>query len=163
MGSGKSTMGQMAADALQVNFFDTDVIIESQAGMTISGIFSTQGEDAFRELEADILRQSIIYDKALISTGGGTPCYFDNMQWMNDHGITMYLYWPDDLLKAHLLKQMFTRPLLEHLPAEEAEDKIALLLSERKPYYEMAAMTIEMEGNLEKDLMKLKNACRYIW
>ena len=163
MGSGKSTMGQMVADTLQVNFFDTDVVIESQAGMTISGIFSTQGESAFRELEADILRQSVIYEKALIASGGGLPCFFDNMQWMNAHGITMYLSWPDDILKSHLIKQLSTRPLLEHLPAEEAEDKIALLLSERKPYYEMAAMTIEMEGNLEKDLMKLKNACWYIW
>jgi len=163
MGTGKSTLGQQVADSLNVPFFDTDLVIESQSGMTISGIFATQDEKVFRELEADVLRQTTIYDKALIATGGGLPCHHDNMQWMNGHGITMYLSWPDEILKLHLLKQKTSRPLLVDLSAKEAEEKIAFLFSERRPFYEMSAMTLEMMGKIETDKLTLEKACKYIW
>ncbi len=163
MGTGKSTLGQLVAGSLNVPFFDTDLVIESQSDMTISGIFATQGEKVFRELEADVLRQTTIYDKALIATGGGLPCHHDNMQWMNEHGITMYISWPYETLKSHLLKQSSSRPLLADLNSKDAEDKIALLFEERRPYYEMAAMTLEMVGNLEIDTVTLEKACKYIW
>src|SRR5690242_1710479 len=127
MGSGKSTLGQQVADSLQVPFFDTDLVIESQTDMSVAGIFAIRGEKEFRELEADVLRQTTIYDKALIATGGGTVCHFDNMQWMNEHGITMYLSWPDELLKSSLISRIGTRPLLADLTNEAAEEKIELL------------------------------------
>ncbi len=88
MSSGKTTMGQLVADSLNVPFMDTDQMIEEQSGMTIAGIFSTQGEKEFRDLEADVLRQSTIHEKAIIATGGGAPCFHHNMTWMNEHGIT---------------------------------------------------------------------------
>lgn len=148
---------------MNVPFFDTDMVIESQSDMSISGIFAVQGEKIFRELEADVLRQTTIYDKALIATGGGLPAHHDNMQWMNEHGITMHLSWPDEQLKSHLLKQISSRPLFSGLSPEEAEDKFVFLLAERRPYYEMAAMTLELVGDIEKDKITVERACKYIW
>ena len=163
MATGKSTLGQLVADELNVPFFDTDLVIESQSSMTIAGIFSTQGETAFREIEADVLRQTTIYDKALIATGGGLPCHHENMEWMTKHGVTMYLSWPDEIFKTHLLKHLSSRPMLADLNPDAVDDKIDLLYEERKPYYEMASMTIEMVGNIEMDKLTLEKACKYIW
>ncbi|MEO6132717.1 MAG: shikimate kinase [Saprospiraceae bacterium] len=163
MGTGKTTLGQSVADALIVPFYDTDQLIESQAGMSISGIFELQGEKEFREIEADVLRQTTIHDKALIATGGGLPCYFENVSWMNEHGITMHLSWPPEILQSHLLRQTATRPLLENLNQADAANKIDVLLHERKPFYEMAAITLDMTGDLEKDKLTLDKACKYIW
>jgi len=163
MGTGKSTLGQHVADKLLVPFFDTDLVIESQTGMSIAGIFATLGEKEFRELEADVIRQTNIYEKALIATGGGLPSHFENMEWMNDHGITMHLSWPMEILISNLLLQTSTRPLLQNLNTHEAEIKIKMMLEERMPYYEMAAITIEMNGDLEKDKVLVEKACKYIW
>lgn len=163
MGTGKSTLGQYVADKLNVPFFDTDMAIESQAGMSIAGIFDTRGEKEFRELEADVIRQTSVYEKALIATGGGLPCFFDNMQWMNDHGITMYLSWKKELLIRNLLPKTSSRPLLLNLNIKEAEIKIEMMLEERTPYYEMSAITLEMSGDIENDKLILEKACKYIW
>ena len=163
MATGKSTLGQQVAEKLNVPFLDTDRMIESQTGMSVAGIFANDGEKVFRELEAEIIRQTTISEKALIATGGGLPCHHDNMEWMNEHGITMHLSWPDEILKAHIISLSYSRPVLADLTPEKMDEKITLLLAERKPYYEMAAMTIEMEGNIEKDVLTLEQACRYIW
>ncbi|MEP6793772.1 MAG: shikimate kinase [Saprospiraceae bacterium] len=163
MGTGKSTLGQYVADKWRVPFFDTDKVIESQTGMSIAGIFDIRGEKEFRELEADVIRQTIIYEKALIATGGGLPCHFENMQWMNDHGITMHLSWKKEILISNLITQTSSRPLLKNLNVQEAEMKIEMMLEERTPYYEMAAITLEMSGEIEKDKLILEKACKYIW
>jgi len=163
MGTGKSTLGQHVADKLLVPFFDTDLVIESQTGMSIAGIFSTLGEKGFRELEADVIQQTNIYEKALIATGGGLPCFFENMEWMNEHGITMHLSWPIEILISNLLQQTSTRPLLQNLNSQDAEMKIKIMLEERMPFYEMASITIEMSGEIEKDKVLVEKACKYIW
>ncbi|MGB3081059.1 MAG: shikimate kinase [Saprospiraceae bacterium] len=163
MGTGKSTLGQYVADKWRVPFIDTDIVIESQTGMSIDGIFETRGEKEFRELEADVIRQTTIYEKALIATGGGLPCYFENMQWMNDHGITMHLSWKKEILMSNLIPQTSSRPLLKDLNIQEAEMKIEMMLEERMPYYEMSAITIEMSGDIENDILLLDKACKYIW
>ena len=103
MGSGKSSLGQRVAANLEVPFFDTDSVIEAQAGMTIPEIFETFGELYFRQVESDILRQTTFYTKSLNATGGGLPCFEDNMAWMNVHGVTIYLQWPDHILREHLV------------------------------------------------------------
>ncbi len=75
----------------------------------------------------------------------------------------MYLSWPYELIKLNLIKNISSRPLFSGLDPEGAEDQMALLFEERLPYYEMSSMTIEMEGNLEKDKLTLEKACKYIW
>lgn len=163
MASGKSILGQSVAEKFAVSFYDTDQMIETQEGMSISGIFDLRGEKEFREIEAETVRQTKIYEKALIATGGGLPVHFDNMQWMNEHGITVYLSWPDEILKSNLLLQSSTRPLLKDLNEAEAGQKIDSLLKERKPFYEMASITLSLKGNIVKDQIILEKACKYIW
>jgi shikimate kinase len=163
MGSGKSTLGRRVAGIHDVPFFDTDQIIESQAGMSITEIFNTHGEDYFRHLETDVLRQTIFYPKSINATGGGLPCYDDNMAWMKQHGITVYLQWPDELIKKQLMHLRQSRPLLANLGEPETQLKIKDLLSTRKPIYEQSAITIEMKGIEEEDYILLEKACKYIW
>ena len=163
MGSGKSTLGQRIASTFHVPFFDTDNVVEAQSGMTIAEIFAGYGEEYFRHLEADVLRQTTFYTKFIISTGGGLPCFENNMDWMKENGITIYLHWPEDILREHLLEIRESRPLLARLNDREANGKITDLMTQRKPFYEQSAITIEMTGQLESDYLLLEKTCRYIW
>jgi len=163
MGSGKSSLGQVAAETLDVPFYDTDRVLEAQTGLSISEIFNNHGETAFRQLESDLLRREGLEPVAILATGGGLPCYYDNMSWMNNHGVTIYLEWPDELITRRLLQLKEDRPLLAGLDDEAATSVIAPLLLQRKPIYEQAAILIEMTGVFEVDLARLIRACQYVW
>lgn len=163
MGAGKSTLGRRVATNFEIPFFDTDQIIESQTGMSIHEIFHTRGEDFFRQIETDVLYQSTFYSKSINATGGGLPCYNDNMEWMKKQGITVYLQWPDKQIKKHLMQIRHSRPLLVNLGEPETDLKITDLLLARKPVYEQAAITIEMSGQEEEDYKLVEKACKYIW
>ena len=163
MGAGKTTLGSLAASSLNVNFLDTDQMVEEMAGKSLNDIFSIEGEQAFREMEAKVIRSTAEIEQALIATGGGLPVYHNNMQWLTEHGITMYLQWPDDILIASLVHHRTIRPLLSELTAEEAAKKAMALLAERKNIYEQSSMTLEMSGEMEVDEKLLVKACKYIW
>ena len=163
MGSGKSTMGQRVAGLLGVQFLDTDELVEKESGLDINQLFAQQGEHEFRRLETEMLRRTAEYEKALIATGGGLPLYHHNMDWLTEHGITMYLQWPDQMLISNVLKNISGRPLLSGLNEEEVQNKLKKLLQDRKPVYEQSAMTLEMAGDVEKDVKLLERACKYIW
>jgi|SRR5688572_15640838 len=163
MGTGKTTLGHHVATKLDVPFVDTDQMIESKTGLPITAFFEDKGEDAFRKIEAEVLRETSLLDKSIIATGGGLPVYHHNMDWLNEHGITMYLEWPEDILLASLVHHRSVRPLISKLSHDEALQKAKTLLHERKPVYEMASMTLQLEGNFEKDAMLLEKACKYIW
>ena len=163
MGSGKSTLGAHVAAQLNVPFADTDLMIEEQAGSTISHIFAERGEDHFRETEARILRQTEEIQKGIIACGGGLPVYHLNMQWILEHGISIYLRLPEDILLATLVQHRSLRPLLSDLSVEEAMNKAIELLEKRKPVYEQASMTIEMTGVFDEDARLLEKACTYIF
>ena len=89
MGSGKSYTGRRLSEALGIPFIDLDHWIEDQEGQSIQAIFEKSGEAAFRQIEREALHQMIAYEQAVIACGGGAPCFFDNMEWMNRHGITV--------------------------------------------------------------------------
>ncbi len=163
MGSGKTTLGQRAATFFEVPFVDTDSVIEAQAGLSITEIFTRFGEEYFRQLEADVLKQTAFYEKSIIATGGGLPSYHDNMAWMSHHGITVYLHWNEAMIQSNLSSHQHSRPLLAGLDEADTGKKISTLLSHRKPFYEQSAITIEMEGDTERDLEQLVRVCRYIW
>ena len=160
MAAGKTTLGQQVAARTEAPFLDTDQVIESQAGMSVAEIFDAYGEDYFRLLERDVLMQTEFYPKSLNATGGGLPAFADNMDWMLDRGITIYLQWPEDLLLEHVLASAAGRPLLGKGMTKAA---LRALLEHRRPVYERAAITLELDGNLEADADKLEQACRYIW
>ena len=119
MGAGKSTFGKRLANALQYDFIDLDTEIAHQAGMSASAFISLKGENAFRELESTCLKSLKSPGNAVVATGGGTPCFFDNMDWMNKEGITIYINVPEGVLHQRLSMDAGARPLLENKQGEE--------------------------------------------
>ena len=163
MGSGKSTLGQAVALHYQVPFFDTDIEIELKAEMSIPDIFIDKGEYYFRDMEIKILQSTMSTDKSIIATGGGLPCHHDNMDWILQHGISIYLDWPLATLKKRLIEQEPSRPMLANFSKEQMEQQIESLFFQRLPFYEKSAITIEMTDDQAKNEAVLIKACKYIW
>jgi shikimate kinase len=135
MGAGKSFLGKALANSLDIGFVDLDEVIEKEAGMHISAIFETMGEATFRQLEAAALRSLLDLDDIVVATGGGAPCFNDNMDWMNENGVTVYLFAEVPLLARRLRNEMIKRPLLAALPEGGLEDFLHTKIAEREAYY----------------------------
>ena len=144
MGSGKSYWGRRLADAWQMPFVDLDERIVAEQGKSIPEIFQEQGEAAFREMERAALHALAQFPPAIVATGGGTPCFFDNMDWMNSRGLTIYLKASPALLAARLLPEKKRRPLLANIPDSALEAFIAQKLEERMPFYNLAQKVVDV-------------------
>ena len=138
MGCGKSYWGQRIAEALNCPFLDLDTFIEDQTGQTIPRLFEAFGEAGFRERERQCLHQTAALLPGIVATGGGAPCFFDNMDWMNANGHTVYLQVPVPVLAVRLLPERAARPLLQAVPPEGLEAFIEERLALRRPFYEKA-------------------------
>ena len=135
MGCGKTTWSRKLAAHLGYDFIDLDQLLEEQAGITIAEYFSTHGEEAFRILESEVLKQTPYTNNTVVSTGGGLPCFFDNMDWMNTHGKTVYIKLSPKTLVDRLEKGKAKRPLLSDKHGDELLAFITEKLAEREPYY----------------------------
>jgi shikimate kinase len=140
MGSGKTTTGVKLAALLGWPFEDLDKSIEKNTGMTIPQIFAIHGETWFREVESKLLRNIDSHANTVISTGGGTPCYGDNMDFMLDTGLTLYLKLTPGQLKSRLSGTHNKRPLLKDLGDEDLLSFIEEKLSIREKWYNRAEM-----------------------
>jgi shikimate kinase len=148
MGSGKTTVGQLLATKLGYGFVDLDTYIEGKQFKTIHQIFIDLGEKKFRLLEQLCLHEIADFDHVIISTGGGTPCFFDNMKYINDHGISIYLKLPAEVLAERLEESHANkRPLLSERKGEELLRFIREGLSNREPFYLQA--TFSVSGEIE--------------
>ncbi len=142
-GSGKTTLARSLADELERKFVDLDEVIQLVEEKTINEIFTEFGEDRFREMEARYLRScSSQVDTMVMATGGGTPCYHDNMDFINKQGISIYLEVPEEILIERLLKGPQNRPLLRGKSETELLSYLGDLLAKRKPYYRRATLVI---------------------
>lgn len=135
MGAGKSTIGKKLARKLHFNFVDLDELIEQKEGLPVTEIFNFRGEKYFRELESAVLKETANLTDTVIATGGGTPCYFDNQVWMNNHGRTIYLRGNISLLAQRLLPGMAKRPLLSAVKPDELPGFLSVLVAAREPFY----------------------------
>ena len=138
MGSGKSSLGRKLAQFLNYKFLDLDKLIEKETEMSIADYFRQNGEDKFREVERDVLRQTNSEENVVIATGGGAPCYFDNIDWMNTQGKTVYLSMESKELANRLINSKSERPLIKGLNYEELVNFICLKLGTREPFYRKA-------------------------
>ena len=138
MGSGKTTIGKKLANYLKYEFIDLDKLIESKAGMSIVDYFEIHGEPLFRELEREILQKTEFPENAIIATGGGAPCFGDNMEWMNKNGLVTYLSLSPKALASRLEHSKTDRPLIRHLNGEELIDYISIKLKDREVFYNQA-------------------------
>jgi len=142
MGSGKTTIGKKLANYLKYEFIDLDKLIETKAGMSIVNYFEMHGEGAFRELERDILQKTEFPENVIIATGGGAPCYGDNMEWMNNNGLVAYLSLSPKALASRLEHSKTDRPLIRHLKGDELIDFISSKLQEREVFYNQAKYVV---------------------
>ena len=147
MGSGKSHTGKLLAAKLGIPAIDLDEQIEVQEGKTISALFQTLGEDRFRALERQALHATSQWENAIISCGGGTPCFYDNMQWMNEHGLTIYLHTQEALLLERLQKESAVRPLLADKEQLSLAEHIHQLFQKRLQWYLQAQIVYHQHQN----------------
>lgn len=152
MGSGKSTAGKKLASILGREFIDLDESIEEYTGKTISEIFAQYGEDYFREIETRLLINLQSRKNIIISTGGGTPCYNNNMEFMLNNGLTLYLKLTPGQLKSRLSGSKGERPLIRDLDPQELELFIENKLADREKWYEKSDIIVK---GIDLDINKL--------
>ena len=154
MGSGKTTVGQLLATQLGYSFIDMDNHIEGKLFKSVSQIFAELGEDQFRLLEKQCLHEVAEFDQVIISTGGGVPCFFDNMKYMNKQGVTVYLKLSSaDLAERLEQSHANKRPLLANRKGEELLHFISEELVKREPFYSQAAFSVS--GEIESTVSQI--------
>jgi shikimate kinase len=143
-GSGKSTFGNQLAQALQYSFIDLDKVIADKTGRTIPELFREFGEDYFRKLEAESLRIHSLQEHLVMATGGGAPCFYDGIKYMNAQGKTVYLRVHPRIISQRLAKTTIAdRPLLNTQTEEETYNRLLILLDQREPVYQQAEIQLE--------------------
>ncbi len=144
MGAGKTTLGKKLSKELGLPFFDLDWYIENRFCKTVSELFAERGEEGFRKIERSMLHEVAEFEDVIISAGGGTPCFFDNMEYMNHQAETIYLKAAPDVLSRHLKMGKQKRPLLAGKSDEELTQFIEDSLRQREPYYTQAKHTFDV-------------------
>ena len=160
MGSGKTHWGRSLSEKLGIRFFDLDEQVTEHAGKTIVEIFAQEGEEQFRLQEKDVLH--IItesHESFVMACGGGSPCYFNNIEYMNQSGTSVWINAPLDVLFKRLVAEKDKRPLLKDLSDEQLKNFISKKFSGRKIYYEQANVTVDEEPvQLENLINKIFHA-----
>ncbi len=153
MGSGKSTLGKKLANKIGVTFYDTDDVLEEKFGKSIAEFFNEFGEKAFREEEKKII-QRIADFNGVIATGGGLPCFDDNMSQLKQNGTVIYLKRPAKELFHRLVNAKEERPKIKELNSEELMIYIEELLAEREPFYMQADIIADRENQTVERLLE---------
>lgn len=138
MGSGKTTVGKRLAKSLSLDFIDLDAYIQAKYRRTIPQLFEERGEDGFRQAERQSLQEVAEFENVVVSTGGGAPCFFDNMELMNKVGTTIYLQAEPEELADRLSASKTVRPLIAGKSRKELVPFIREHLARRERYYLMA-------------------------
>lgn len=154
MGAGKTTIGKVLAREMGMDFYDLDNYIEGRFHQKIPEVFAEKGEEGFREVERKMLHEVAEFENIILSCGGGTPCFFDNMDYMNLQGETVFLDAPPRVLKEHLQMGKTVRPLIQGKTEEELIAFIEQSLQMRLPFYQKAHHTLKIETIHTKEQIK---------
>ncbi|MBP3517456.1 MAG: shikimate kinase [Parabacteroides sp.] len=156
MGAGKTTLGKVLSRQLGLSFIDLDHYIEGRYRKTVSQLFVERGEEGFRDIERRMLHEVATFEDVLVSTGGGSPCFFDNMEFMNGAGQTVYLKVSVGELAKRLELCKSTRPVLKGRSGDELKSFIAENLEKREPFYSKAAIVFDAEEMMtDQDVCKI--------
>ena len=152
MGCGKSTLGRMVSSLTGISFIDLDNYIEGRYHASVSQLFAERGERGFRDIERAMLHEVGEFEDVIVACGGGTPCFFDNMDYRNQQGLTVYLKADPEVLYNHLLMGKVERPLIKGKSPEELITFIRQQLEKREPFYTKANYTLDVSlmDNYEK-------------
>ena len=162
MGAGKTTLGKAFARKLNLPFVDLEWYMEERFHKTVGELFVERGEAGFRELEKNMLHEVGAFEDVVISTGGGAPCFFDNMDFMNRNGKTVFLNVHPDVLFRRLRVAKQQRPILQGKQDDELKEFIIRALEKRTPFYSQAqyvfnADELEDRSQIEKSVEKLRD------
>jgi shikimate kinase len=156
MGSGKTHWGRLLSKKLGLAFFDLDTVIVDQEKKSVADIFSTKGEEYFRYKETEALERIIQgQDGFILSCGGGTPCFFNNIEFMKKSGKVIWLNTSIDVLKQRLLRERKSRPLIREVDDGDLSRYIVKKLSERRMYYQQADVMVNEENVTMDELIRL--------
>lgn len=155
MGSGKSYWTKFLSKKLKIGGYDLDFLIESNEEKTIAEIFSEDGEDYFRKQESKILKWFKEKKSFVLGTGGGTPCYYENMEWMNKNGITIFIDPPIEQLVERLIPEKSHRPLICNLTDEGLFQFLTNKRMERLSWYEQAKIKLRGDDICELKFLKI--------
>ena len=155
MGAGKTTVGRMLAKDMGLMFYDLDWYITSRMRRTVAQIFEESGEEWFRRIERNMLHEVAEFENVVISCGGGTPCFFDNMDYLNLQSETVYLKATPEVLYAHLKMGKSVRPLLLNKTPEEVEAFVKQQLQQREPYYSKAKHVLDVNVLDSRDKVRV--------
>ncbi len=142
MGSGKSTFGKKLSRELKLQFIDLDKIIEEKAKCSVTDIFKYLGEDTFRKMESDALKSFEHVDGFIMATGGGTPCYFDNMEYIKSQGSSIYIELDTKSIFNRLSTAKNIRPTIKGKKEDELMEFIESTFNKRKDIYEQATYKV---------------------
>jgi shikimate kinase len=151
MGSGKTTIGKSLSKAMGSQFVDLDLFIENRYRKTIGQLFAEKGETTFREIERQALIEVSEFENIIISTGGGVPCFFDNMHLMNQLGTTIYLKVSESELANRLNYMKHNRPLIKDKNEEELKLFISESIKKRELFYNQAKLVFDAEQLLDEN------------
>ena len=155
MGSGKTHWGKILSRQTNLPYFDLDEVIVASEKNTVQQIFYDKGEEYFRVKEQEVLEALVEdHNNVIISTGGGTPCFFNNIDFMKQQGKVVWLNTSVDMLLERLLKQKHSRPLIKNISDSELKSFIIKKLQDRKMYYEQAHVMLHEEVVTAESLLK---------
>lgn len=144
MCAGKTTVGRALAKELGLSFYDLDWYIEERFHTKVAKIFAEEGEERFRDMERRMLHEAAEFEDIVLACGGGTPCFFDNIDYMNRTGETFYLKASPETIVQHLALSRGERPLLKGKSPDELRDFVARQLEEREPFYSKASHIVDV-------------------
>ena len=156
MGSGKSSALKQLGKLLSWETYDLDHLFEEKYKISVQDFFHKYDEAAFRKLESQLLKETVKYENAVIATGGGTPCFYDNMEWMNANGTTIFLKVSAKTAVNRLLNSKKKRPLIEGKSEEQLLEYVEQHYGERMPFYEKAQYTVKGED------LDIKSFCQQV-
>lgn len=152
MGAGKTTAGKELANVLNLEFVDLDLYIQARLHKTINQLFEEYGEVGFREIESKLLKEVCDFENVVISTGGGAPCFFNNMEYMNRSGKTIYLQASPKILSDRLNINKDKRPLLKDKTEEELYNFVCESIEKREPFYSQAHHAYPTDNVISTDI-----------
>ena len=155
MGAGKTTAARRLANHLGWEVVDTDAMFEEKYKISVCDFFNKYDEPLYRKLESEVLKSSADLENVVISTGGGTACYFDNMEWMNQQGLTVFLRISQKAVVDRLLHAKRKRPLAEGKTEAELTEFVNEHYTARLPFYEQAKITVKAEDLDLENLIQL--------